>query len=517
MTWRLTDPQGNEAGKVKYEIVPYTRGRVLDLGCGPNKAWPHFIGVDNGHHDQAFGWENKADILVDSCEKLDLFQSGSVDAVFSSHLLEHIANYGAALREWMRVVKTGGYLILYLPDEDEYPKVGTEYANPDHKWDVNYDRVVKAMEEVPAGWDLVEFQKRNQDTPEGNEYSLLFVFQKKAGKVREHSWKLPKPDKTACVVRYGGIGDMVQTSSVIRGLKDQGFHVTLMTVPLGEGLLRHDPAIDRFIVQDKDQVPNPELGTFWRYWQRKFDRWVNLSESVEGTMLGMPNRIQSQWPAEARRHLFSDVNYLEFSHAIAGVPHKPQQKFYPTREEQEWAKAQKAKYGRCVLWSLAGSSVHKVWPRMDEAIAGVLSRGFNVVLVGDDTCAVLMQGWENEPRVIKNVGKWGVRESLAFAPLADLVTGTETGLLNAVAFESVPKIILLSHSSHNNLTRDWLNTEVLTPPVDKVPCYPCHMMHFSFENCRRDERWGTALCAAEITEEMFMAAFDRSFAERKVA
>jgi len=59
-----------------------------------------------------------------------------------------------------------------LPDEDEYPKVGEQGANPDHKWNVNYDRVVEAMEKVPRSWDLVQFEKRNQT----DEYSLFFVF-----------------------------------------------------------------------------------------------------------------------------------------------------------------------------------------------------------------------------------------------------------------------------------------------------------------------------------------------------
>jgi hypothetical protein len=63
-------------------------------------------------------------------------------------------------------------LILYVPDEDEYPKVGEKGANPDHKWNVNYDKVVKYMEGVPRNWDLIDFQKRNQ----GDEYSLFFVF-----------------------------------------------------------------------------------------------------------------------------------------------------------------------------------------------------------------------------------------------------------------------------------------------------------------------------------------------------
>ena len=87
----------DEAAKVKYLIVPYTRGRGLDLGCGPFKAFPHFIGVDNGHHAKQFGWQMQPDVHVDTCESLPLFASGSMDFVFSSHLLEHTHDTRKAL------------------------------------------------------------------------------------------------------------------------------------------------------------------------------------------------------------------------------------------------------------------------------------------------------------------------------------------------------------------------------------------------------------------------------------
>ena len=47
MTWDIKTSEGNEAEKIKWELVPYTRGLGLDIGCGPCKAFPHFIGVDN--------------------------------------------------------------------------------------------------------------------------------------------------------------------------------------------------------------------------------------------------------------------------------------------------------------------------------------------------------------------------------------------------------------------------------------------------------------------------------------
>lgn len=50
MSWDPQAQQGCEHRKIRWEIVPWTRGKGLDLGCGVEKAYPHFIGVDNGHH-----------------------------------------------------------------------------------------------------------------------------------------------------------------------------------------------------------------------------------------------------------------------------------------------------------------------------------------------------------------------------------------------------------------------------------------------------------------------------------
>lgn len=44
------------------------------------------------------------------------FADAAYDAVLSSHCLEHLANPLAALREWHRVVRPGGHLLLALPD-----------------------------------------------------------------------------------------------------------------------------------------------------------------------------------------------------------------------------------------------------------------------------------------------------------------------------------------------------------------------------------------------------------------
>lgn len=494
MVWKADDPQGNESGKIKYDIVQYTRGLGLDLGCGQYKTYPHFIGVDNGNHAQ-FGWNIKPDVFVESCEKLDVFASQSMDFVFSSHLLEHIHDFKGALKEWWRVIKTGGYLVLYLPHKEFYPNIGQPGANPDHKHDFYPQDIIDVMSDL-KGFDLVENEERN----EGYEYSFFQVYKKINSQKCIFSYKNPKPSKTAAVVRYGAFGDMLQVSSVCAGLKEKGYHVTVYSSNPGASVITNDPNIDKIILQDKDQVPNNELGNFWANISKKYDKFVNLSESVEGTFLALPGRVQHQWPKNLR-HAMLNKNYMDHMHDIAEIPHGNKVRFYPTEEEKTWARKQRSKMGDfVVLWSLAGSSVHKTWAGVDTILARIILEHPNstVVLCGGPECVILEGGWEEEKRVIRTSGKWSIRETLSFAEQADLVIGPETGVLNSVSMRPMAKIVFLSHSSHENFSRDWINTWAMEP--QGTECYPCHQLHYDWSHCKRDES-GTAKCQVDIPVE----------------
>lgn len=503
MPWKDSDPCGNESGKVRWELVPYTRGRGLDLGCGPDKAFPHFIGVDNYTDTHLFGIQMKPDVVCD-VKRLDVFGSASMDFAYSSHCLEHIPydKVPSTLKEWWRVVKPGGYLILYLPDEDEYPKVGEKGANPDHKWNVNYDRVVEPMKDI-GGWDLLRFEKRNH----GYEYSLFFVFKKRTDGKHTYPFKQPKPEKTAALVRYGAFGDLIQTSSVLPGLKEQGFHVTVYTTPRGAEVIKHDPHVDAFYIQDTDQVPNHLLSDFWNHEAKKYDRWINLSESVEATWLALAGRYNHSWPKPVRDK-YLNTNYFEFTHDLAQVPFDPKPKFYATDEEKAWAKKERANWGGdfALMFALAGSSVHKVWPWQDQFIARLLlaNKDARIVLVGDEHSQLLEIGWEKEPRVLMKCGKYTIRQTLALLAEMDMVVGPETGVLNAAGHMDMTKIVFLSHSSPENLTQHWVNTKALQP---HTACFPCHQMHYSFEHCNRNEQIGVAQCQVDISLDMAWNAF----------
>ena len=82
----------------------------------------------------------------------------SYDAVLSSHCLEHLANPLAALREWRRIVRPGGHLLLALPDpartfDHRRPVTKLAHLVSDYKKQTSEDDLTH-LEEVLALHDL---------------------------------------------------------------------------------------------------------------------------------------------------------------------------------------------------------------------------------------------------------------------------------------------------------------------------------------------------------------------------
>lgn len=182
MTWSpLAPPCLCETPKTRWRAVPWTAGTGLDLGCGREKLFDteFAIGLDNGQDLQPIAANLKVDVLKELP-----FASGVYDYAYSSFLLQRApyADCPRILREWFRVIKVGAALVLYLPDEDVYPKcnepersIVAESGNDAlQAWNVNYDRLVEAMKRTTYNWDLCHFEKCSND----DEYALFSVWRK---------------------------------------------------------------------------------------------------------------------------------------------------------------------------------------------------------------------------------------------------------------------------------------------------------------------------------------------------
>jgi ADP-heptose:LPS heptosyltransferase len=519
MTWRPELMGGCEQVKIAAIVVPYLQGRSLDIGSGPGKLWPAMTGIDIRQE----AGRPISDLCMDGTD-LSLFGDDSMDAVFSSFLLHLIDRDKVpdVLLEWSRVIKPDGHLVLYLPhlpaDLDNKPF-------PDQKWDVDLQDMDRLFEETIPGWQRIEDDERQ----EGDEYAHLYVF-KRPGVKHAVKWERhPEGKKRALVVRYGAIGDAIVAASVLPQLKKQGYHITFMCHPSTKEVLLHDPNVDEWNVQAKDFVPNEVLGPYWAEVGRRYDKVVNLCESVEGLLLALPGRINHNYSDEARRMLYDDVNYLEHTHNIAGVPHEFAALYHMTHEEREKAKWERRKMnGPVVVWCVNGSSPHKVYAWIAVVVGWLLERTpAHVVLYGDSgplgsgltegIYDVMRKHGRDLDRLHPVGGSWPIRRALAFAHVVDCVIGPETGPLNAVGMADVAKVIYLSHSSPNNLTKHWKNTITLEADKDRCPCYRCHRLHSNWDFCHQNEQTNAAQCASSITPESVFEAIAMAIGARKAA
>ena len=496
MTWRRDVPPTfiGEANKIKYELLPYVNGDGIELGCGPWKAFAHSIGIDGQRHPGPRGPQ-----LVMDCTRFPMFADRAFDFVFSSHLLEHIVDTAATLAEWWRLVKIGGRLILYLPHKNFYPNVGEPGANPDHKHDF-VPEDIRAIMRGLGGWSL----ERDDVRSEGYEYSFLQVWRKRDD---DEQIIVDRPAagtpacivRTACVVRPGAYGDALLAASVCAGLREQGYRVTVMTEECGQEVLREDPNVDEIL--SLDVLPDSEWQACWDYFEPRFDRFINLCESVEKNLISVSQDSRFYWPDALRRQVFAG-NYLEQMHAVAGVPYLPKVRFHETEAERDAAFARSIAWSPLIVVAVSGSTPPKFWPHVPTLVEALAKAGAHVVLLGDlRGLKIAASDWVH---VIGTV--WPMRDALALARQAAVVIGQETGLLNAVAFEPMRKVVLLSHSTERNLTRDWINTVALH---GDVPCYPCHRIHFAAHDwkfCHRDETTGAAACQTAIDVEQVIEA-----------
>ncbi len=93
---------GNAASFVLERAKRWCSGRGIDVGAS---AWP-FPGATPVQEEE-----------TQNAYRLDAFADGSLDYVFSSHCLEHLHRWDEALTLWIRKLRPGGILFLYVPHE----------------------------------------------------------------------------------------------------------------------------------------------------------------------------------------------------------------------------------------------------------------------------------------------------------------------------------------------------------------------------------------------------------------
>lgn len=325
----------------------------------------------------------------------------------------------------------------------------------------------------------------------------------------------------------GGVGDNLVAASVLRPLKKLGYMTEMVTSLNAADVFLNNPFIDKLSIKKDGEIPGGD--EWWKWFSSRageYDILVNLSYTMEHRHAVRKSDAAFWWRPEYRRKLCAG-SYLETAHDVVGVPHEFGPLFFPTDEERERAAKDKREQfgGRFVLWVLAGTRVDKTHPFSSHAIARIIKElDISVVMIGHGP-----QQWEYANAVQTEVRRtnstdeglvlalsppeqlgipieeggprhWGLRRSLATALQADVVVTPDSGIGWAVAMEPMPKVMMVSHASEENITKHWVNTVTLHADTNRVPCWPCHQLHDTIDTCVRAKDVGGATAAACISD-----------------
>lgn len=164
----------SETATFRHLFLKYCKGNGLDIGYGGDPIIPSAITIDLSYPKEGQHPLN----LHGDARNLRWFKDNVLDYVYSSHCLEDCEQTKAVIKEWLRVLKKGGYFLLLLPEQVRYLKFCTVHGNqpnPSHK-DPNFG--LAKVQNILANLGIRILEVHPVLTIGDNDYNFAIISQK---------------------------------------------------------------------------------------------------------------------------------------------------------------------------------------------------------------------------------------------------------------------------------------------------------------------------------------------------
>jgi len=172
----------SETAAARETLAPYCSEPIgIDFGFGGDKIVPHAWAFDMSQAYTSVGGDRQQ-VIAYADRPLQFLADGAMDWIYSSHLLEdfHYFELSSVLREWRRVLKSGGLLVTNCPDQQKFvahctahmERTGQDIRNLAHKEADFSLETFRAVLNQTGAWEEVFVQ------PEAGAYSWYLVVRK---------------------------------------------------------------------------------------------------------------------------------------------------------------------------------------------------------------------------------------------------------------------------------------------------------------------------------------------------
>ncbi len=313
------------------------------------------------------------------------------------------------------------------------------------------------------------------------------------------------------VLRFGGIGDVVVLTGLIRTLRQvyADAEITLVTSPLCATVVNRNPDIDRLILSEKICLTSSlrknlehflklkEISTqpydlaffthndfyslfFAFFLPARYKVGFDTNDRGFDFALTHSAPIYSGSHPLAKRHESRHIN--EHFHNLLQAFHgkeifSSQSRIFLGRDEIEHARAwltQRNLSRPLLVLTPGGTEAIKIWPidRFAE-LAEWCARELDVsvlVLGGKDEAKFFNQFGNIGNRVCFAAGEVQLRDSICLLKFADIVIGSDTGLIHAAAALDVSTITIFGPTPSSVYGYDGERNTILKANLDCIPC-----------------------------------------------